>query len=61
MRNAINAKAKQAAMHWQSYAMSLANVVAASGKTARTAKGGAGGGAMTPGCLLQAAYKVQII
>lgn len=43
MRNAINAKAKQAAMHWQSYAMSLANVVAASGKTARTA-GGCGEG-----------------
>lgn len=59
MRNAINAKAKQPAMHWQSYAMSLANVVAASGKTARTA--GGGGGAMTLGCLLQAAYKVQII
>lgn len=49
MRNAINAKAKQAAMHWQSYAMSLANVVAASGKTARTAGGEGGRGCYDSG------------
>lgn len=59
MRNAINAKAKpkkaERAMHWQSNAMSLANVVAAAGGNKVSALDcggyGYGSGLPSPGCI----------